>query len=154
MMAGEYTIHASAVLVGARAVLIRGPSGAGKSTLAWQLIQAGAMGQLPFVRLVADDRAHVDIHMDRLIVRPATPLVGLIEIRGVGIRCLPYEPLALIGSVIDLGEEMIARHPEPEARTTFVRGVKLPRLVASTAVSAFSAFISFLTTSVVGIDLV
>ena len=34
------TVHASAVLVGARAVLIRGPSGAGKSRLALELIEA------------------------------------------------------------------------------------------------------------------
>lgn len=153
-MASEYTIHASAVLIGVKAVLIRGPSGAGKSSLAWQLIQEGATGRLPFVRLVADDRAHVDVYTDRLIVRPASPLVGLIEVRGVGIRCLPYEPLALVGSVVDLGEETTARHPALEATTTSVRGVKLPRLAASTAASAFYAFMSFLTTSAVGIDLV
>ena len=35
------SVHASAVLVGNRAVLIRGPSGAGKSRLAFDLILAG-----------------------------------------------------------------------------------------------------------------
>ncbi|MGB6890957.1 MAG: serine kinase, partial [Xanthobacteraceae bacterium] len=34
------TVHASAVLVGARAVLIRGASGAGKSRLALELLDA------------------------------------------------------------------------------------------------------------------
>ena len=42
------TVHASAVLVGARAVLIRGPSGSGKSRLALDLIQAGRIGALRF----------------------------------------------------------------------------------------------------------
>ncbi len=37
-------IHASAVLVGARAVLIRGPSGSGKSRLALALLHAAAQG--------------------------------------------------------------------------------------------------------------
>ena len=40
-MANESTIHASAVLVGARALLIVGPSGSGKSYLALKLLQAG-----------------------------------------------------------------------------------------------------------------
>ena len=41
------TVHASAVLVGDRAVLIRGPSGSGKSRLAFDLILAGRSGQIP-----------------------------------------------------------------------------------------------------------
>ena len=54
------TIHASAVLVGPKTALIRGPSGSGKSQLVWDLIQAAGRGALPFARLVADDRAHVE----------------------------------------------------------------------------------------------
>ena len=53
-------VHASAVLVGDRAVLIRGPSGAGKSRLAFDLILAGRSGQLPPAVLVGDDRVHLD----------------------------------------------------------------------------------------------
>jgi HPr kinase/phosphorylase len=53
------TIHASVVLTGARAVLIRGPAGAGKSRLALNLIHAAASGSLRFARLVADDRVYV-----------------------------------------------------------------------------------------------
>src|SRR5579872_1976133 len=52
------SIHASAVLVGTRAVLIRGPSGSGKSRLALELIQAKSAA--PFARLVADDRAYLE----------------------------------------------------------------------------------------------
>ena len=50
------SVHASAVLVGHHAVLIRGPSGAGKSRLAFDLILAGRTGQLPPAVLVGDDR--------------------------------------------------------------------------------------------------
>ena len=46
------SIHASAVLVGARAVLIQGPSGSGKSRLALALLHAAAQGLIPFARLV------------------------------------------------------------------------------------------------------
>ena len=54
------SIHASAVLVGARAVLIRGRSGSGKSRLALELLQSGGGGHLPFARLVSDDRTLVE----------------------------------------------------------------------------------------------
>ena len=61
MTADASSIHASAVLVGAKAVLIRGPSGSGKSRLAWDLLSAAqhstGFGALPFARLVIDDRA-------------------------------------------------------------------------------------------------
>ena len=80
------TVHASAVLVGARAVLIRGPSGAGKSRLALDLIAAAAAGRLRFARLVGDDRVHLEKSGGRLLVRPAAALAGLIELRGTGIR--------------------------------------------------------------------
>ncbi len=57
MAAQTPTVHASAVLAGARAVLIRGPAGSGKSQLALALIQAAETGLLRFARLVGDDRA-------------------------------------------------------------------------------------------------
>ncbi len=54
------TVHASAVLTGAHAVLIRGPSGSGKSHLALSLLEAAQSHLLPFARLVGDDRVHLD----------------------------------------------------------------------------------------------
>ena len=78
------TIHATAVLVGARAVLIQGPPGSGKSGLALALLQAEQGRALPFACLVGDDRVHVEPVHGRLLVRPAAPLAGQIEVRGVG----------------------------------------------------------------------
>ena len=86
-MSEQPTIHASAVLVGRTAALIRGPSGAGKSRLAWDLIQAAAQGALPFARLVADDRAYVEARNGALLVRPAEALAGLIEVHGLVSTC-------------------------------------------------------------------
>ena len=63
------SIHASAVLIGAKAALIRGAAGAGKSQLALALIEAARAGALPFARLVADDRALVEVQSGRLLVR-------------------------------------------------------------------------------------
>jgi HPr kinase/phosphorylase len=127
----QSTIHASAVLVGARAVLIRGPSGAGKSRLALDLIGAAAGGRLPFARLVADDRAHVEAAAGRLLVRPARPLEGLIEVRGLGIRRLPFEPAAVVGLVVDLAAADAERLPAPENARTAIAGIALSRLAVA-----------------------
>jgi HPr kinase/phosphorylase len=116
------TVHASAVLVGERAALIRGPSGAGKSRLALDLIQA-----LPFARLVGDDRVHLQEAGGRLLVRPAQALTGLLEVRGAGILRLPYEPCAVIGLVVDLAVDA-PRWPEPAQRLVEIEGIRFPRL--------------------------
>jgi HPr kinase/phosphorylase len=118
------TIHASAVLVGARAVLIRGASGAGKSRLALALIRDGQASL--FSRLVGDDRVHLEPSHGRLLVRPAPALAGLIEIRGIGIRRLPFEPVAVVGLVVDLASPEAERLPEDLEAT--IAGVRLPRL--------------------------
>ncbi|MGB9320319.1 MAG: serine kinase, partial [Pseudolabrys sp.] len=76
----ESTIHASAILIGSKAVLIRGPAGSGKSQLAWDLVTAAAQNVLPFARMVADDRAFLENHAGRLVVRPTQVLAGMVEI--------------------------------------------------------------------------
>ena len=125
------TIHASAVLVGTRAVLIRGPAGSGKSRLALALVQAGPSGAFPFPRLVGDDRVHVEAAHGRLLVRPAEALRGLIEVRGLGIRRLPYEPVAVAGLLADLAAADAERLPAPESAVTEVAGISLPRLAVA-----------------------
>ncbi len=125
------TIHASAVLAGARAVLIRGPAGSGKSRLALNLIQAAANGQLIFARLVADDRVHVEAAHDRLIARPPAALAGLLEVRGLGILHLPYEPMAVVSWVVDLGVSAPMRIPDDSTSHAVVAGVRIRRLAVA-----------------------
>lgn len=122
------TIHASAVLVGARAVLIRGPSGSGKSRLAMGLIQAADQGLLRFARLVADDRCHLEVAHGRLLVRPAKALAGMIEVHGLGLRGLPHEPVAVVSTVIDVGDISARRMPLASEEWADLEGLRLPRL--------------------------
>lgn len=138
------TIHACAVLVGARAILIRGPAGAGKSRLALELIQAAAYGRLAFCRLIADDRVHVAASHGRLLARAPANLAGLMEIRGIGIRRLPYESVAVVGLVVDL-ETASERMPQAAAATTEIEGVQLPRLAVAPGANAFSLVLAALT---------
>jgi serine kinase of HPr protein (carbohydrate metabolism regulator) len=129
MTATSPTLHASAVLLGARAVLIRGPSGSGKSKLALALIEAsGADGRLPFARLVADDRTHVEAVHGRVVARAPDELAGLIEVRGLGVRRLPYEPAGVVDLVVDLAANDADRMPGLEQCEAEIAGIRLPRL--------------------------
>jgi HPr kinase/phosphorylase len=134
------TIHATAVLLGPKAALIRGPSGSGKSHLAWDLLQS----TLPFTRLVADDRVHVEARAGRLLLHPAPALAGLIELRGLGIRRLPYEPLAVAGLVVDLAAPDADRQPGPQATQILIEGVSLPRLAVAAGLQALPILLGFL----------
>lgn len=126
-MSGEVsTVHGSAVLTGARAVLIRGPSGAGKSSLALSLIGAAHTGLLRFARLVGDDRLHLSACNGRLLVRPVAALAGLIEVRGLGVRKLDYETRAVVGLVVDLSASDAERLPSPGSAV--LEGISVPRL--------------------------
>jgi HPr kinase/phosphorylase len=149
-MAAPPTIHASAVLIGAKAILIRGPSGSGKSLLAWELINASSRGTLPFARLVGDDRIEVIALSGRLLVRPAPALEGLLEIRGFGIRRLQFEPVAAVGWVIDLAAKDAARHPAPQSAVAEIGGVNLPRLVVAEGIGALPLVLGALNSSPAG----
>jgi HPr kinase/phosphorylase len=130
------TVHASAVLIGARAVLIRGPAGSGKSRLALALIAQVECGRLRFARLVADDRTHVEAVNGRLLARAPENLRGLIEVRGLGIRRLPYESEAVVGLVVDLDAEAAERLPARADQHADMAGVRLPRIAVARGVEA------------------
>jgi HPr kinase/phosphorylase len=139
------SVHASAVLVGDRAVLIRGPSGAGKSHLAFDLILAGRSGQIPPAVLVGDDRVHLETNGGQLMVRPARELAGLIEIRGLGIRRCDFAEEAIVGLVIDLDALDAERLPPPKALTVRISGIEIPRIPVGTGYAALPLVIAALT---------
>src|ERR1700756_3501256 len=117
-MSEDASVHASAVKVGDRAVLIRGPSGSGKSRLAFDLILCGRSGQVPPAILVGDDRVRFDTGAGELLVRPVRELAGLIEIRGLGIRRCAYVEVARVCLVVDLAATDAERLPPPDALET------------------------------------
>jgi len=138
------SIHASAVLIGAHALLIRGPSGSGKSRLALALLQAADSGALAFARLVADDRVICQAAHGWLLARPAARLAGLLEVRGLGIRRVPHEPVALVGTVVDLAAADAGRLPEPAGCE--IEGVRLPRLAVAPGVEPLPLVLAALKT--------
>jgi len=147
-MADPASLHACAVLIGARAILIRGPAGSGKSRLALALIEAAGTGRLPFTRLVADDRIQLEVCHGRLVARAPQALAGLIEIRGLGIRRVPHEALAVIGLVVDLAAPDAERLPAP--RETVITGFGLPRLAVASGQDPLPAVLAWLKTDDAG----
>jgi HPr kinase/phosphorylase len=141
------SVHASAVRVGERAVLIRGPSGAGKSRLAFDLILAGRSGQLPAAVLVGDDRVHLDTVAEQLWVRPARELAGLIEVRGLGIRRCDFASEAIVGLVVDLAAGDAERLPPPESLSIQLNGVVLPRIPVGIGYAPLPLIAAVLTTT-------
>jgi serine kinase of HPr protein (carbohydrate metabolism regulator) len=141
------TVHASAVRVGNRAVLIRGPSGSGKSRLAFDLITSGRSGQIAPAILVGDDRVHLDTDAGQLRVRPTAELAGLIEIRGLGIRRCEFVDEAVVGLVVDLAATDAARLPPPEALLTRIFGVSIPRIPVEVGHSPLPLVVAALTTT-------
>ncbi|RVV97508.1 serine kinase [Mesobaculum littorinae] len=113
-------LHASAVAVDGRGLLILGPSGAGKSALALQLLALGAT-------LVSDDRTVLRREGAGagavLIAAPAPNLDGLIEARFIGLLRSPAAP-APVALVVDMA------HPEgdrlPPERNCELLGVHVP----------------------------
>jgi len=125
--AAPILVHATAIAIDGRAVLLRGPSGAGKSDLALRLIDAGA-------RLVADDQVELRRAGGRVLVRAPAAIAGLVEVRGVGI--LRLEPLreAALAMCVDLVPSAEVERL-PEIRCEDVLGLAVP----SIAISPFEA---------------
>ncbi len=94
-------MHGSCAARDGQAVLLIGPPGAGKSDLVLRLLGRG-------FDLVADDQVLID---NGQVSAPAA-LVGLLEVRGLGIMRLPSVASARLALVVGLGARA-ERLPEP-----------------------------------------
>jgi len=109
-------------------------------------------GSLPFARLVADDRVHLEAAHGRLLARPAEALAGLIEVRGVGLIRLTHEASAVVGVVVDLAAADARRLPEAASHRTEIHGIQLPRLAAASGTAALLAVIAYITHEMISSD--
>ena len=98
-------LHGSCVARDGAGVLLLGSPGSGKSDLALRLIGRGFI-------LVGDDQLIVSAG----IIRSAPALAGLLEVRGLGILRLPFQPQARLTLVVRLAEP--ERLPSPERHET------------------------------------
>ena len=123
------SVHASAIVVGEKGLLIRGSSGSGKSHLSLAMIAQARRGGR-FAALIADDRVRLSVAAGRLIGECIPGFAGLIEKRGEGLLSAPYEPRAVLRLVIDLvpSGDRAPRMPSKQEQNETILGVFLPRL--------------------------
>jgi hypothetical protein len=127
-------VHATAISVGGRGVLIRGPSGSGKSDLALRCLALAPSTLLRDpVLLVADDqvilRNDTSRQQPRLIATCPTTLRGKLEVRGLGILEVAAAETADIVLVADIAREgPIERFPEPWPKVVLC-GLQVPQVV-------------------------
>lgn len=126
-------IHATAISVGGRGVLIRGPSGSGKSDLALRCLALAPSTLLrDRVVLVADDQVILQSDTSRELPRltatcPPT-LRGKLEVRGLGILEVAATEAADIVLVADIAREgPIERFPDPWSKVVLC-GLEVPQI--------------------------
>ena len=120
MNGDRQTVHATAVALAGKAVLLRGAPGSGKSDLALRLMEEGA-------ELVADDQTCLSRRGAELWAAAPATLKDLIEVRGIGIVRVPALAEAPVALLVDLVPAPdVERCPEPERETLL--GIALPRL--------------------------
>ena len=134
-LAGETSLHATAVIHGESGVLILGPSGSGKSALALALL-ARARTTGVFGALIGDDRIFVSKAHGRLIARGAANMAGVIERRSAGLMTVRHERAAIVRLAVELCERG-GRWPRmPNDDDSLVVGeVALPRLALDSTLS-------------------
>ncbi len=126
-------LHASAVAVAGRGLLILGASGAGKSGLALRMMALGA-------RLVADDQVLLTRVEGGLMAEAPARLAGLVEARGVGILRVDPAGRVPLAWAVDLDRPAEARLPQPDTIALIgvplhlIRGRDLPNLDATLTV--------------------
>ena len=111
------TIHASAVAILGRAVLLYGRSGSGKSDLALRLIDRGAM-------LISDDYTLCHAREDGLFASAPGSILDKIEVRGLGIINMPSVQDVGIALLINL-ESDVDRFPL-DRDTLMIAGCSVP----------------------------
>jgi serine kinase of HPr protein (carbohydrate metabolism regulator) len=120
------TVHATAVAIDGRAVLITGPSGSGKSDLCLRLLDRG-------FRLVSDDQTLVRTTGDRLVADAPPNIAGKLEVRGIGIVEVERVSAVPVALVVELTTD-VERLPD-DNRDRLILGVRLP-LVSIDAMTA------------------
>ena len=126
MAPAKSNLHATAVVIGDKGVVITGASGSGKTTLAMALM-AFAHSSGRFARLVSDDQILLHARNGRLIAESPHQIRGMIEVYSLGPR--PCQSLS--EAVVDLVVNLRERPHAPrfaEHTTTTLAGIDVASL--------------------------
>jgi len=120
-------VHATAVLVGDRGILISGPSGSGKSSIASELVRRAA-GRGAFAALICDDQCFLQAISGRLVCAAPASLQGGMEIRGSGLHMVDFETCGVIHLAVELTKPGQAVRFASDVRID-LEGVAIPHLI-------------------------
>lgn len=119
-------VHATALVLGQRGLLLVGPSGAGKSSLALDLIHA-AERQGQSCSLVSDDQVLIEVKDGTVIGHAPSSIFGLIEVRGAGIVSMPAVAIATLHvAVMPIRAPFEPRMPPEDEQFDLGDGHSLP----------------------------
>jgi serine kinase of HPr protein (carbohydrate metabolism regulator) len=115
------SVHATAIALGDKSVLIRGPSGSGKSDLALRCIAAAPLAHAADrAELVSDDQVILSRTAKGIETTAPPTIAGKIEVRGLGIVELPYRASACLALVVDIvPAEDVPRYPLDQLTAVF-----------------------------------
>ncbi|MBU0725902.1 MAG: HPr kinase/phosphatase C-terminal domain-containing protein [Alphaproteobacteria bacterium] len=116
----EQLIHATAIALNGKAVLLCGPPGSGKSDLALRAIEGRAV-------LIADDQTRLHRAGDLLLASCPESIRGRLEVRGIGIVAMPMRDRVPVVLAVDLVSSVdVERMPEYDSRDYM--GISIPLL--------------------------
>lgn len=111
-------LHATAVDIAGKGVLLVGASGSGKSDLALRLVDRGAS-------FVSDDQVELTLRRRGVFAAAPTAIRGFLEVRGIGITSVPVTGGCFVSLIVELVLAAdVPRLPEPEYK--IVMGQKIP----------------------------
>lgn len=113
-------LHATTIMINQKAVVITGAAGCGKSDLALRLIDGGGT-------LIADDQTQLSVIDGQLLAASPPSIVGLLEIRHVGIYKVPYITDIPVHLCVDAATGVRVDRLPP-ADTVEWLGCKVPRI--------------------------
>jgi HPr kinase/phosphorylase len=127
--AGATRVHATALALGQKAVLIQGPSGSGKSDLALRCLALAPSPLIPASPLlIADDQVELTLKECGIWLEAPPTILGKLEVRGLGIITLNPAPATKLALIVNLLAPN--RDPErlPDPQSTQLLGHAIPTL--------------------------
>ena len=126
MQKNNKNLHACAIAIGGKGILITGPSGSGKTSLAFGLMERCHRENLEAV-FIADDQVLARRNGASLVAETPPAIAGKAELHGFGIIDVEHQSSAVIHLIVRLVDaDAIERYPEPSFEQ--IEQVSIPRI--------------------------
>ena len=136
-------MHATALVLGTRGVIVSGASGLGKTSLALHLVERFATAGR-FARIVSDDQVFLENRNGRLVCHAPAAIAGRVEVRGYGPTPVATERSCVVDLFVRLAEGAAPRLPERAFGTIEGCRIEALTLAARDAPGAANAILAHL----------